>query len=372
MQPPTPATEQTAISSAGIRGTQVLMGCSTLEPTLSFFLQRLQFRIDAIFPADNPSIAMISGHGLSIRLVRGADVGMSTLYLLCDDPLQAGQGETVLTAPNGVTIKLEMADPPMRQPVAQPTLVVTRAAEVDEWNVGRAGMRYHDILPDRWGGTFIASQIRILDGGPVPDYEHFHKVRFQTIFCRRGWVRVAYEGQGEPIVMHAGDCVLQPPMIRHRVLESSPQAEVIEVGTPAEHITMADHGISLPNGDLQPGRDFSGQQFVFHVAKAAQWMPWRVPGFEFRDTGISAATQGLAGVRVVRVAGHTPDTRQSHDTEFCFYFVLSGSVTVQLDDSRQHLNTDDSIAIPGGTRYALCEATPDLSLLEVSLPGEVA
>ena len=367
----TKATDLTVIASEGVRGAQVLMGCVELEPTLSFFLQRLQFRINAIFPADRPTTAMISGHGLSIRLVRGVDAGVSTVYLLCDDPVRVGHGETVLKAPNGITIKLEMADPPMHQPIPRPALVVTRAADMEDWSVGRAGMRYHDILPNRWGGAFIASQIRILDGGLVPDYEHFHKVRFQVIFCRRGWVRVAYEGQGEPIVMHPGDCVLQPPMIRHRVLESSPQAEVIEVGTPAEHITMADHTISLPNADLQPGRDFNGQQFVFHVAKGAQWSPWRIPGFECSDTGISASTQGLAGVRVVRYKCEALGSSQHHDTEFCFFFVLSGSVTVELDTSRQRLETDDSIAIPGGMRYTLCEASPDLSLLEVSLPGEV-
>ena len=35
-------------------------------------------------------------------------------------------------------------------------------------------------------------------------------------------------------------------MIRHRVLESSAGAEVVEVSAPAEHITMADHDLALP------------------------------------------------------------------------------------------------------------------------------
>ena len=65
----------------------------------------------------------------------------------------------------------------------------------------------------------------------------------------KGWVRLAYEGQGEPFILEAGDCVLQPPEIRHRVLESSAGAEVIELGSPAEHITMADHDMTLPNGN---------------------------------------------------------------------------------------------------------------------------
>ena len=260
-----------AINPALVRGAQVLMTCETLEPSLSFFTQRLGFRIDAIFPADDPSTAMISGYGLQLRLVRGKGAGVSVLYLLCDDPLAAGAGETTLTAPNGVTVKLVAADPPMETPVTQQALVVTRAAEADYWIVGRAGLRYRDLIPERHGGAFIASHIRVLEGGPVPDYVHFHKIRFQAIFCRKGWVRVVYEDQGEPFEMHAGDCVLQPPMIRHRVLASSAGAEVVEIGAPAEHITMADHTLELPNPRLNRERDFGGQRFVRHIAARAPW-----------------------------------------------------------------------------------------------------
>ncbi len=76
----------------------------------------------------------------------------------------------------------------------------------------------------------------------MPDYVHFHVIRFHAIFCRAGWVRMAYESRGQP-----GECVLQPPRIRHRVLESSADAEVIEIAVPAEHITLADRSVTLPN-----------------------------------------------------------------------------------------------------------------------------
>ncbi len=358
-----------AIDARGIRGAQVSMSCDALEPTLAFFIERLGFRLDAIFPADDPSTAMLSGHGLQIRLVRGTSPGVMAIYLLCDDPLATGAGTTRLTAPNGVTVKLVAADPPMRTPATKQALVLTRAASDDHWGVGRAGLRYRDLIPLRHGGAFIASHIRVLEGGPVPDYVHFHKIRFQAIFCRKGWVRVVYEDQGEPFVMQAGDCVLQPPMIRHRVLESSAGAEVVEIGAPAEHITMADHGLTLPNPRLQPERDFGGQRFVRHIAANATWSPWRVEGFEASDTGIARATAGLAGIRVVRPTGAAGNARQSHDTEFCFYFMLSGSVTLQLADTAHALAVDDSITIPGGMAYALADSSRDLTLLEVTLPA---
>lgn len=71
-------------------------------------------------------------------------------------------------------------------------------------------MAYRGLIPGRLGGAFIASHIRIVEGGPVPDYVHFHGIGFQAIFCRAGWVRVAYEGQRAALVMQPGECVPQP------------------------------------------------------------------------------------------------------------------------------------------------------------------
>ena len=367
----TSATAPVPLRTEGIRGAQVLLLCEHLEPNLAFWVDRLGFRVDAIFPADAPRFAMISGHGLNIRLQRGADGGAPSVMLLCDDPSRVAAGQTRLEAPNGAVVELIHAMPPMQTPATVQKLVLTRSADSDDWGWGRAGLRYRDLLPERHGGAFIASHIRVLDGGPVPDYVHFHKIRFQTIFCRKGWVRVLYQGQGPAFVMHAGDCVLQPPMIRHRVLESSAGAEVVEVSAPAEHITMADHELALPGLDLPPDHDFAGQRFVLHNAASASWLPWRVDGFEFRDTGIAQATDGLAGVRVVRTTGHAATTAQRHSAEFCFYFVLSGSLTVQCDSRANRLISDDCITIPGGMDYTLGDCSADLELLEVTLPAAV-
>jgi mannose-6-phosphate isomerase-like protein (cupin superfamily) len=361
-------TTQDPITLAGVRSAQVLVACRELATTLAFF-QQLGFAVDAIFPADSPSTAMVSAHGLSLRLVQGATGGATDIDLLCDDP--AAAGVALLTSPDGLRVHFVAADPPMRVPPTAQHLVLNRGAGADAWGVGRAGMRYRDLVPDRLGGAFIASHIRILEGGPVADYVHFHKIRFQTIFCRKGWVRVAYEGQGEPLLMQAGDCLLQPPLIRHRVMESSAGAEVVEICAPAQHITIADRAMALPNGDLQPGRDFDGQQFVFHVAAGAAWVPWRVPGYEMRDTGIGAATAGLAGVRVVRPTTSAAEAHQAHASEFCFYFVLSGSVSLSAQGQTYQLASDDSITLPDGAPYTLSEPSLDLTLLEVTLPAEL-
>ncbi len=55
-----------------VKGAEIVLPSPDLKKDLPFFLKRLGFRLDKIFPADDPSVAVISGHGVSIRLDRDA------------------------------------------------------------------------------------------------------------------------------------------------------------------------------------------------------------------------------------------------------------------------------------------------------------
>lgn len=363
--------------SATLSAAQIVLPCADLDPTVEFFVERLGFRLDAIFPADDPSVAVLSGHGVTLRLDGAVDGSAGRLRLLSDDVTDA----TRVVAPNGTVVEIVPADPPIVVPPVAEELVVNRLHEDAQWIVGRAGMRYRDLIPGRLGGSFIASHIHIPDAGPVPDYVHFHRVRFQMIFCAKGWVRLVYEDQGEPFVLEAGDCVLQPPRIRHRVLECSADLEVVEIGCPADHETIVEHTIELPTAELRADREFSGQRFTRHRAARADWQPWHRSGFEQRDLGIDAATRGLAGARVVRPAGDPSSDRLAHYNEFQFLFVLAGSVTLDIgaldagdENHVQHpvqLRHGDAVSIPGALRWALRDSSADLELLDVTLPARV-
>lgn len=355
-----------------IRAAEVLLPCAELDPTLAFFTERLGFRIETISPADDPAEALIAGHGLRIRLLRGAPGAAGVLRLACDDPAAFAGGAAELRAPNGTRIELVSTACELVLPPAQPSFVLSRSGDGACWVSGRAGMHYRDLIPGRQGGRFLASHIRIPAGGPVPDYVHFHRVRFQVIYCHRGWVRLVYEDQGPPFVLQAGDCVLQPPEIRHRVLECSPGLEVIELVCPARHDTCADHELALPTPHVRPERTFAGQRFVRHEAAGAAWQPWRLAGFECRDTGIGTATAGLAGARVVRPRGARPRQACAHDAELVFLFVLRGSLALEHEGGgSERLAAGDALVLPAGYQHALGDLSGDLELLEVSAPAEV-
>jgi len=250
--------------------------------------------------------------------------------------------------------------------------VVHRLADQAPWIIGRAGMQYRDLVPSRLGGSIIASHIRIPDGGPVPDMVHYHTIGFQLIFCYRGCVDLVYEDQGKPFRLHAGNCVIQPPEIRHRVLFASDNIEVIEIGVPAEHVTTIDHAMVLPNGPANPGRSFQGQTFVHHKADEAIWQPFRIPGFICRDTTIGDHTGGVANVQVVRRGeGAVPVTR--HDADILFSFVMHGGLTLEGEDKPPYrLSPGDAFVIPPGLRARYADPTDDVELLEVTLPAGFA
>jgi quercetin dioxygenase-like cupin family protein len=338
------------------------LACDRLAPTLDFFVGRLGFRIETIFPAEEPRVASLSGHGLRIRLAPGPG-GAGVIRLACE-VLPAG-AERVITAPNGTRVEWVLADPPIELPPLVPEFVLTRAAEGPPPGAGRAGMTYRDLIPSRLGGRFVASHITVPEGGPVADWVHFHKVRFQMIFCARGWVRVVYEDQGEPFVMAAGDCVLQPPRIRHRVLEASPGLEVVEIGCPALHETLADHDMVLPTGRTLPRRDFGGQVFLRHVAAETPWTPERDTGFELRHTGMPNATRGLADAVVLRPANGRELALPPHQSELLFAFVLEGGAVLRRAGPAFPLGPADAFVIPPGEAWSLEEVSPDLALLIV-------
>jgi mannose-6-phosphate isomerase-like protein (cupin superfamily) len=360
---------------ASIRSAQIIIGCTNLSESISFLTSKLGFKVRMIMPSDAPSVAVLSGHGCHFRLETVLTATPMRLRLLCDLTKLPDNTASNLHGPDGLTVEIVDAQPALEIPAGVEEFVLTRMAGPESWGIGRAGMLYRDLIPSRLGGRFVASHICIPKGGPVPDYVHYHKVRFQMIFCKTGWVRLVYEDQGEPFILHAGDCVLQPPEIRHRVLEASDGLEVIEIGCPAIHETFGDSEMPLPTGANLPDRDYQKQKFIRHSALGAVWQESRLAGFETRDTGIAQATQGLAGVRILRrdiakALSKTEDAISTrHKAEFVFFFVLKGSAKLHSEALGEYLlKVNDCCVLPSNSDYFFT-SSEDLEMLEVSLPG---
>ena len=346
-----------------------VLSCPDLDAELAWFTGRLGFRLDAIRPADGPVEAEISGHGIHLVLRRGEAGPPGRLRLAVENPAGWGNGDRELASPGGTRIEIVETEPPLALPPFVPEWVITRRSDGETWQVGRAGMLYRDLLPGRLGGAVIASRIRIPEGGPVPDAVHFHRVDFQMIHCLQGWVRLVYEDQGPPFVLEAGDGVLQPPGIRHRVLECSPGLEVIEITRPAEHETCLDHDLSLPTEALRPDRSFEGQPFLHYRASAAGYEPDR-RGFTSRDTGMAAATGGRVDVRILRAGGIACGDFFPQGAGPLLLVPLRGSMTLRRPGEEDAvLGEGDCAAVPAGAPHALAAAADGMEFLQVAFPA---
>ena len=66
---------------------------------------------------------------------------------------------------------------------------------------------------------------------------HYHDVEFQMIYVLKGWIKTELEGQGAH-VMRPGTAWIQPPRLKHKVLDYSDDAEVLEIILPADFETV--------------------------------------------------------------------------------------------------------------------------------------
>ena len=69
----------------------------------------------------------------------------------------------------------------------------------------------------------------------VVSKRHYHDVDLQMIYVLKGWMKGEYDGQ--VVTMRKGGAWLQPPRIKHTVLDYSDDCELLEIIVPAEFET---------------------------------------------------------------------------------------------------------------------------------------
>lgn len=102
----------------------------------------------------------------------------------------------------------------------------------------RSYARYRDLgIAKATSGAAVGHVIRFIP--PCTDEVrewHTHAVDFQMIYVLKGWIVTEMEGR-IPEKMGVGSAWLQPPNIKHRVVDYSEDCEVLEVVLPAKFET---------------------------------------------------------------------------------------------------------------------------------------
>jgi hypothetical protein len=103
----------------------------------------------------------------------------------------------------------------------------------------RTYAKYRDLgMSKATSGLLQAHVIRLLPpcDPAVVSKRHYHDVDLQMIYVLNGWIKGEYDG--EVVTMRKGAAWLQPPRIKHTVLDYSDDCELLEIILPAEFKTV--------------------------------------------------------------------------------------------------------------------------------------
>jgi len=128
---------------------------------------------------------------------------------------------------------------PVRRPHKQDFVASHHKPEAFEKGLRRYA-QYRDLgIAAATGGLARAHVIKMIppcDPAEVSK-RHYHDVEFQMIYVLKGWIKGEYDGAGE-VTMYEGSCWLQPPKIKHTVLDYSDDCELLEIILPADFETV--------------------------------------------------------------------------------------------------------------------------------------
>ena len=100
--------------------------------------------------------------------------------------------------------------------------------------------KYRDLGTNKATGGMVQAHVIRFVPPCLPEEVsklHFHDVEFQMVYVLKGWIKTELDGQGA-ITMRTGSAWIQPPRIKHKVLDYSDDCEVLEIVLPADFKTV--------------------------------------------------------------------------------------------------------------------------------------
>src|SRR5262245_17962273 len=100
-------------------------------------------------PADSPTVAVVSGHGVVLRLEQRTGVAIApiTLHFVGEAPPAARDASGATRTVAGLTLEFSPARAPLEIPAGEQRFTITRLGGAESWGTGRAGMLYRDLIP---------------------------------------------------------------------------------------------------------------------------------------------------------------------------------------------------------------------------------
>jgi quercetin dioxygenase-like cupin family protein len=234
----------------------------------------------------------------------------------------------------------------------------------------RSFMQYRDLGASvATCGRMRAEHIRVVRPVEKLTGWHCHDLDFQLVYILAGEMSLSFENRDD-IVLKAGDCAHIPPFNMHNEFGFSNDYEVLLVTLPAEFDTLTQRP------DSRRGRPDTGlvisQLSTDSFVRGGQGDGLR-SFLEYRDLGFGEATKGAVAGSVVRSNGPCAQSTgwHYHDVQVQFVFVLSGSVTTQLEGVGDlKLGAGDSMTLPPSMKHNVVDFSSDFEVFEIYVPAK--
>jgi mannose-6-phosphate isomerase-like protein (cupin superfamily) len=154
-------------------------------------------------------------------------------------PKQKAKASAKSTARRATPARRAVRAKPKAKAPPKQQFIVSHLREEDFLEGLRSYAKYRDLgVAKATHGMVQAHVIRMVPPGEpaVVSKRHYHDVDFQMIYVLKGWMKGEYDGQ--EVTVRQGSCWIQPPRIKHTVLDYSDDCELLEIILPAEFDTV--------------------------------------------------------------------------------------------------------------------------------------
>lgn len=115
------------------------------------------------------------------------------------------------------------------------------------------------------------------------------------------------------------------------------------------------------------------EKLAYATPENAPLVPGRRSFFNYRDLGVTQATDGLMRAQMTLATGVMEKTGwHYHICDSQFIFAVRGWIDLQFEDGRTiRVGEGESLLIPPGLRHNETAISADLELLEISVPAKM-
>lgn len=237
-----------------------------------------------------------------------------------------------------------------------------------------AGFVYRDLGLTKASYGKLSAQLVRLAGKPEAAFSDWraYDVDFHFFYIRKGSCRMENEA-GQSMKLDTGVAAWQPPLLRHRLYDFSPDFEMYEMFGQAEPKAIVGRNAALP----ARASEFAGQkgQYLFETPESFVQGAGPRKFFLYRDLGTRGPTDGRIHIHIVHatqeMTGEGGTGWHVHSMRQLFWvFAGSAGFTIDADPNMKRVVAGDSVCLGDGMKHNVPNMAADYRLIEVCIPAE--